>query len=115
MPLLDYEYYKEFYGVTIPINSFSRFEMRAEIILNNYTFKRLKKLSKVNDEVKLCLCEMADYLYRNEIQTSIVSESTDGYSVTYEKSKTRLEQETDIYAIVLRYLQGSPLLYRGVT
>lgn len=117
MPYATFEdYTKDFFGVIIPKESFSKYEYKARLELDRFTFGRLKGLQKIPEEAKQCVCEIAEYLY-NEAQkthSGISSESTDGYSVTYQKEKSSNAVNRDLYQIAVKHLAMTGLLYRGI-
>lgn len=100
-----------FYGRTygkdakIPLESFHLWQMRAVAEINRITTEDISDFSDEN--IKMCVCEVAEFLYENEKRDGIVSESNDGYSVHFEKG------ERKIYDIVNKWLSKSGLLYRG--
>ena len=118
MPYTTFDTYtKDFYGDVIPQGSFSKFEYKARIELDRFTFGRLKGMKIIPEEVQQCICEMAEYLYSESLKmqnSGISSESTDGYSVTYQKEKVRSAISKELYQIALKYLSDKGLLYRGV-
>ncbi len=117
MPYATFEdYTKDFFGDIIPKESFSKFEYKARLELDRFTFGRLKGLQKIPEEAKQCVCEMTEYLY-SEAQKShsgISSESTDGYSVTYQKEKSGNVINKDLYQIAEKHLIMTGLLFRGI-
>lgn len=118
MPYTTYEYYtKDFYGDLIPQESFSKFEFKARTELDRYTFGRLKSLHEIPTEVQACICEIAEYLYKEDQKpssTGISSESTDGYSVTYQKDRSQAVISKELYQIAVKHLSTTGLLYRGL-
>lgn len=62
------------------------------------------------EDVKLCICEIAELLYKNNLSAGILSENNDGYSVSYEKRNVR----NQILHTAKCYLSGTGLLFRGV-
>lgn len=63
------------------------------------------------DAVALCICEVAEALFRDEKQASVKSESTDGYSVTFKDGDC---VDDRIRKILLKRLSQTGLLYAGV-
>ncbi len=61
--------------------------------------------------VMLCICEIAECLYREENISSVKSETVDGYSVTFNREGCIKER---IRTIVLGRLGRTGLLYSGV-
>ena len=108
--IADLAFYNENYGgdSKIPASLFPLFERRAE---NELIFITGGKIKGKNDEcIKICICEMAEFLYACMENGGLKSENNDGYSVTY--------QERDIKQELLRIakvnLSGTEFLYRGV-
>lgn len=118
MPYTSYEFYqRDFFGEMIPEESFFKYEYKARTELDNFTFGRLKKLESHNEEIQACVCEMSEYLYTEDQRpkdNGISSESTDGYSVTYQKAKSQGNISRDLYQIATKHLAFSGYLYRGV-
>ena len=102
-------FYGRIYGenAKIPSKSFHLWEMRATRELNRILSGDISQLSDEN--AKMCICEVAEFLYENARKDGIVSENNDGYSVHFDNS----ERDGKIYAIAKRWLSGSGLLYRG--
>lgn len=118
MPYATFDNYtKDFYGDLIPQESFSKFEYKARIELDRFTFGRLKETKILPDEVRSCICELAEYLFKEDRKprtNGISSETTDGYSVTYQTEKAISVISKDLYQIALKHLANTGLLYRGV-
>ena len=123
---LTYEEYKNL-GGTLGEMPFNILEFKCRKIIDNLTFNRLTNLKTQIQEVKMCIYDMINISSKYE-QTSnkqaqgIVSESTDGYSVSYgsinaEQEKTR---ELELQGCVRDYLidckleDGTPYMYCGV-
>lgn len=102
-----------FYGRTygkdakIPLESFRLWEKRAAMELNRIISGDI--LQSPDENAKMCLCEVAEFLYENAKSDGIISENNDGYSVRFEKG----EKDGKIYEIARKWLFGSGLLYRG--
>lgn len=109
--VVDYDFYKNTYGGTsIPSTAWARSEARAYGKVNNYTYDRLSDLNNVTDAVKMCICEVADCMYKEaDDRDGIASVNTDGYSVTYNQTF-----ESKLYQIVSDYLISTGLLYAGM-
>lgn len=116
-PYTTYEFYKEdFYGDVIPQESFSKFELKARFELDRFTFGRLKGLHEISGVVQMCMCELMEYLYADASRqrgNGISSESTDGYSVTFQKDKSSAVMVKEMYQIACKHLADTNLLYRG--
>lgn len=70
----------------------------------------LRSPSSIPDEVKFAVCEIADIYNTEETRDGITSENNDGYSVSYDKSRSI---ENKVYDIAVLYLADTGLLYRG--
>lgn len=66
--------------------------------------------SDIPDAVKYAVCEIADIYAAEERHSGIASENNDGYSVTYDRSRS---VDTQVYDIAAVYLAKTGLLYRG--
>lgn len=86
MPTVDYSYYSGEYGGTLSESDFVKSEKRAEVYLKNITHGKLTAENAGEYEnVKDCICEMADavFSYSEKTEKEKKSETTDGYSVSY--------------------------------
>ena len=106
MNFIDFDYYKNTYIGSLDEADFCRLLVKAEAYLNLATHGRIKEADTL---VCFCLCELCDVFYENE-ERGISSESVDGYSVSYEKSKN-----FPAWEVVKTYLGGTGLLYGGLT
>jgi len=103
----------EFYGkmykndAKIPLETFDIWEKRAVKAINNYTARDISK--ELDDNIKMCICEVAEFLFEASKRSGIESENNDGYSVKFQN----LHNGSNINSIVKMWLSGSDLLYRG--
>jgi len=103
----------EFYGkryrsdAKIPLEIFDLWEKRAVMQINQYTARDISK--ELDDDVKMCICEVAEFLYEASKRSGIESENNDGYSVKFQN----YQNEKRILGIVKMWLSGSDLLFRG--
>ena len=106
----DLFFYDEFCGgeLKIPVAEYPRWERCAENELLRITGG--KSADSDDERLKICICEMAEILYTKENLGGILSESTDGYSVSYEKNNIK----SALYEVAKRNLSGTNFLYRGV-
>ena len=111
--IADIGFYSFNYGTAakIPEEHFMLWEKRAEAELKKLTSGRLQA-AEITDDIKLCICEIAEALYTAESRKGISSENNDGYSVTYDKDGASSDKV--ITEIAKRYLAGTDLLFRGV-
>lgn len=124
MAIVDATYYTGTYraGSTAVIGAseFSFYGRKAERELGRQTFGRLSTAT-VTDEIKDCICEIAEYMFQCEQAYSsahggvLTSYSNDGDSGSIDKSMFAEENRPKkIRAIVKSYLAGSDLLQGGV-
>ncbi len=119
---LNFNEYKVL-GGTLDETPFSILEMQAQLIVDKYTFGRLKNLPEQIKEVKLCIFELMHKLdnYKSEAG-NVASENIDGYSISYATINTELIEthNKEIKNIIRTYLSGFytddgvPYLYVGV-
>ena len=91
MGYVDYAFYSQTFGNSIPEADFSKAETKAEAAISYLTYVNGDIFATEDDHVKLAVCAAAEVIYYNDKQTSatggngagIKSESNDGYSVTY--------------------------------
>lgn len=106
---VDYDYYSNTYQGKVKAEDFPILETKASGILNYYTFNRIET---VDDNVKLAVCELIDFIQEDEEGKEIESEKVGSYSVTYAKqsvfAKARKQK-----GIITKYLGHTNLLYRG--
>lgn len=112
----DAAYYSDIYkGAVIDTASFNVYAMRSTQVIKVYTFNRIDE-SSIQDEVKMCCCEVAEYIFKTDPlnHNGISSEKVGEYSVTYEK-QTDIDNklECDMKKIIYRWLATTDLLYRG--
>ena len=118
MDPVTYQYYiEEYQGNQISSEDFLKLERKARRYLSGFTFGKIDNMQDAGADVKDCICDLAENI---QIETSkitgngIASESGDGHSVTYEKSKTEAELKAQYYGIAQLYLMNTGLLYGGV-
>lgn len=120
---LSFEEYQEL-GGTLEEAPFNILEFEARKKIDQYTFGRLKELTKQIQEVRMCSYKIINLLneYSAFENKGISSENIDGYSVSYSAngestSKSKIE---GIRSIIRTYLaecyldDGTPYLYTGV-
>ena len=123
---LTYAEYKAL-GGTLGEMPFKILEFKCRKIIDNLTFNRLTNLKTQIQEVKMCIYDMINISSKYE-QTSnkqaqgIVSESTDGYSVSYGSINAEQEKARELelqgcvrdYLIDCKLIDGTPYMYCGV-
>lgn len=93
---LTFEEYKT-KGGSLDITAFSTKIKKAEYLLNDWTFNRIKKESQYIDMVKDLLFEMVNNLGDGQEVTSF---SNDGVSVTF----SGVTEEQSLYDLAVTYL-----------
>lgn len=124
MAIVDSTYYTGTYrsgsAAVIDASEFDFYGKKAERELTRLTFGRLSSAT-VTDDIRDCICEIAEYLYQCEQAYSsahggvLTSYSNDGDSGSIDKSMfSETEKPKKIRRIVKAYLSGSDLLQGGV-
>lgn len=109
--MVNYEYYRDVYGGTkIPEEGWKNIERKMCAKLYAYTFDRLRGI-EWPEEAKDALCDMCECAYGYAERDHKASESIDGYSVSFDISKTC---DAALYAIASVYLSRSGLMDQGV-
>ena len=108
--MADLVFYNENYGGEgkIPASLFPLWARRAEAELDYITNRKI--IEKDDDTIRMCVCEMAEFLYNECQKDGISSENNDGFSVTYQNRDIKQE----LMKIAKTYLGATNLLYRGV-
>lgn len=124
MNRVSYQFYlAEYEGELIPETAWKQIMIKAESHLDSMMYEEPDE--KTLPKVQFCLCEIAELLYQdkqNKKKTGgreVLSENTDGYSVTYateaEAGKIAINfLDKKVYAIIRRWLDSTGLLYAGV-
>lgn len=112
---VDYSFYADTYGGSrISQDDWQRISQKAEQRLDSYTFGRCSgdwKGESWCNRAKCAVCEMSEILYADEKRNGKTSESTDGYSVSYDTGKSLADT---LYDVARVYLGDTGLLYAGV-
>ena len=120
-------------GGTLEEMPFNLLEYEARKQVDLRTQKRLENIVEIPDEVKLCIYHLIDKInnYADSIESatnsngSISSESTDGYSISYNQVNATQIQEivrsrrteiddiimTDLYGLIIN---NEHIIYNGV-
>lgn len=116
----NFEFYKSEYGGS-KIKSeadFKRLSGKACSYIDVQTMGRIKasELSPdVLEKVKLCECELSESFALSERSAGLVSESNDGYSVTFAVDGSGKSAESvRSREIIVRFLWETGFLYRGI-
>lgn len=118
-----YAYYISTYRGNLTEEEFEKAIIPATVHVQRITFGRADRNMEL-DEVRLATCAVCDLLANDEKTRSqhsgrtVVSENTDGYSVTYESGRNGDTAEDlltrKIYKAAELYLEPTGLLYAGV-
>ncbi len=97
-------------GGIIPAEAFDRCIRQAEREVESYL---LCKAVSAEDEslVKLCLCEVAELLFRVEKNGELKSETIDGYSVVF---ADKADVKETVRKVIFQRLGSIGLLFAGV-
>ena len=122
MIYLTYGEYKEI-GGTVDLTAFNRNIARASGMIDNATFCRIEKMSKVPENAKHLCRDLVEYLVRNNVtDLAVTSRSQSAGAVSESESyavKTVEEAQEEITRMIYDYLggcfddNGNLLLYRG--
>ena len=101
----EFEFYRStFCGEKIPEAEFGKWSRRAANMLSAWVCEGAPE----SDNMRLCICDIAEYLYENADRNGVVREENDGYGVTYSS-----EQTGGAYDIARQWLLADGVLYRG--
>ena len=122
---MTYLTYDEYVGIggTLDLTAFSRNITRASGMIDNATFCRIEKMSKVPENAKHLCRDLIEYLARNNVtDLAVASRSQSAGAVSESESykvKTNEEMQEEISKMIYDYLggcftdDGNLLLYRG--
>ena len=118
----DYDFYKKEYlcgkNAVIDTASFDFYARKATQKIKVYTFDNIDE-NNIPECVKLCCCEVAELLYKDENSTNIKglsSERVGDVSVSYESADSQRQVlSKNIKSVIYSWLADSGLLYRGVS
>ena len=113
---LTYEKYKGL-GGNIPLMSFERVEYKAEKYIDTMTAGRFNALESYPKELEMCVYDLIENFYKEEVVSNIASESDGNYSVTY-RTESKEDSKNSTKDIVKMWLtdtkvNGVPVLYCG--
>ena len=122
MIYLTYDEYLEIGGI-VDLTAFNRNIARASGMIDNATFCRIEKMSKVPENAKHLCRDLIEYLVRNNAtDLAVTSRSQSAGAVSESESyavKTVEEAQEEITKMIYDYLgscftdDGNLLLYRG--
>ena len=111
----DYAYYTDTYkGAVLDAASFPLYAQKATQLIKLHIFNRIKE-DNIPDEAKMCCCELAEYLYKQDkYDTNVASEKVGEYSVSFVAGQTAEDIKLSaIKGIIYNWLAMTGLLYRG--
>lgn len=115
-PCVSFEFYQEVYqGSVANDKNFDNAELESEAFVDMITFGRIGRLEEIPDCVKFAICSVADVVvkYVESQKNDVVSESNDGYSITYANASNDADCNHEMYTRAKRWLANTGLLYRG--
>lgn len=93
---------------------------KAQRVLKAFTFDNIDESAAIPYEVKMCVCEIAEILFREDQRDidrgGVISESVVGWTKHYESSEqAEIKKQKRIRECVYTWLSDTGLLYCGVT
>ena len=93
---------------------------KAQRVLKAFTFDNIDESAAIPYEVKMCVCEIAEILFREDQRDidrgGVTSESVVGWTKHYERSEqAEIKKQKRIRESVYTWLSDTGLLYCGVT
>lgn len=115
------EYYTDKYlmgrQAVIDTAVFPFYAQKATQTIKQYTFDNVDETEPFKDEIQMCCCELAEYLYKEDTEehdTKVQSEKKGEWSATYVAGKTAKEiRQSEVREIIYNWLAITGLLYRG--
>ena len=112
--------YLEGRTAVIEPNCIASYLRKAQRVLKTFTFDNIDEGSPIPYEVKMCVCEIAEILFREDQRDinrgGVSSESVVGWSKSYESSEqAENKKHKRIRECVYTWLSDTGLLYCGVT
>lgn len=102
MNYCDYSFYEEKYGGKMSESNWNRLSIEASMYIKRNTSGKIDNIFvKVPDEVKYCVCTIADKLQNIEQRTGKSSESVGSWSVSYQNSG---DSDKELYDTLMNYL-----------
>lgn len=115
-PYVDFLYYQNTYhGKMVKATEFEHAEIEAEAFLHAVTFGRIRRLPEIPECVKKAICSLTESIYQHaeSKNNQIVSESNDGYSVTYADVAKEEDFRREMHSAARMWLAGTGLMYKG--
>ena len=114
---VDYAYYTDTYkGAVLDTASFDLYVRKATQTIKSQTFNMVDE-NNIPDEVRMCCCELAEYLYKQENKDhdeDVQSEKKGEWSTSYVSGNEAEElKQSKTREIIYNWLAMTGLLYRG--
>ncbi len=112
--------YLEGRAAVIEPNCLLSYLRKAQRVLKTFTFDNIDESAAIPYEVKMCVCEIAEILFREDKRDidrgGVTSESVVGWTKSYESSEqAEKNKQKRIKDCVFMWLSDTGLLYCGVT
>lgn len=115
------EYYTDKYlmgrQAVIDTAVFPFYAQKATQVIKQYTFDNVDETKPFKDEIQMCCCELAEYLYKQDNKDhdeDVQSEKKGEWSATYVYGKEADSlKQGKIREIIYNWLSSTGLLYRG--
>lgn len=118
--MTDYTFYKDKYlsgkEAVLDAASFEFWKRKACNVVRTLTFGNIDEKKEIQEEVQMCVCEVAELLHAQEQRAKtagVSSEKVGDYSVSY-REQTDKEKKTEVANVVSEWLSSTGLLYCGV-
>ncbi len=96
---------------------FPFYAQKATQVIKQYTFDNIDENKPFKDEIQMCCCELAEYLYKQDNKDhdeDVQSEKKGEWSATYVSGKEAdILKQGKIREIIYNWLSSTGLLYRG--
>lgn len=116
MYLTEAEYEEITDGETPPAYRATEYKMR--MLVDTYTFGRLKDFDDIPEAVKMLMAELIDLTEAHKTP-EVVSQSNDGVSRTFREQSQTYEEKCETlirtYLDGVKTADGTPILYCGVS
>ncbi len=115
MRYCDYLFYKEEYSGKMSLTTFKKMSLEASMYIKRNISSKFDE-NNIPDELKYCMCVIADKLIEINKRKGKTSESVGTWSVNYQENSNN---EKELYDTLVNYLldvktkDGNSILYRG--
>lgn len=105
--MLDYTFYAENYGGTLPEDVFSRLAKRSEY----YVKKLVTKYDAEAEAIQMAICAVVDAVNNNETGGQVASESVGSWRRTFFQNESKTGERA-LYDAAMLYLAGTEYVCR---